>query len=146
MEEKETPFSDMNETPSNDVNETPSNDVNETSKEPCVTSKMTPSINPDDTSILLLDSSSDDDGISAAGVMNDLALRSVQHRARLLQPIQGSSSTPTSPSTFTNGHFSMSDNIPKPRQSIEPPPKQVINSFFSRFEKADVSLMNSPYL
>lgn len=140
MEEKETP--------SCDVNETPSNDVNETSKEPSVTSKMTPSINPDDTSILLLDSSSDDDDddISAAGVMNDLALRSVQHRARLLQPIQGSSSTPTSPSTFTNGHFSMSDNIPKPRQSIEPPPKQVINSFFSRFEKADVSLMYSPYL
>lgn len=120
-------------------NETPSNDVNDPSPSMSETLQETPSVNPDDTSILLLDSSSDDEDISAAGVMNDLALRSVQHRARLLQPIQTSSSTPTSPSTSTTGHFSMSDNLPKPRQSIETPPKEFMNSFFSRFEKADVS-------
>lgn len=120
-------------------NDTSSNDVNDPSPTVNETPKVTPTINPDDTSILLLDSSSDDEDISAAGVMNDLALRSVQHRARLLQPIQASSSTPTSPSTSTTGHFSMSDNLPKPHQSIETPPKEFMNSFFSRFEKADVS-------
>lgn len=91
-----------------------------------------------DDSVLDLDSSSDEE-ITAAGVMNQLALHSLQHRSRLLRPAPISTSTPSSPSVLTNGHFSLSDNIPKTCGSgPERIRQEVENAFFGRFEKADV--------
>ena len=85
----------------------------------------------DSDSMLVLESSSEDEEVQAAAVMNELALHSVQHRARLLQPVQG------------NHQVSMSDNLPLKESAVEPSKsitKQVENEFFARFDKADVSI------
>jgi len=93
--------------------------------------------------MLVLESGSEDeeDDITAAGIMNNLALHSVQHRAQLLQPLQPTTSNstflsaPSSPTrttgtTGTTGTTERSFDIPKQQQ--------VENIFLQRFDEADV--------
>ena len=82
--------------------------------------------------MLVLDSSSDEEDIDAAAMMNDLALHSVQHRARLLQPLQPTSE-PGSPTVRTPGHFRVNSDM-----DIRSIQIKTENQFFARFADADV--------
>ena len=84
--------------------------------------------------MLELDSSSDDEALDAAAMLNDLALHSVQHRARLIQSTQPASQ-PSSPKVQTPGHFRMNSDM-----DIHAMKVKVENTFFSRFENADVRM------
>ena len=84
--------------------------------------------------MLELDSSSDEEDMDAAAMLNDLALHSVQHRARLIQPTQAASQ-PSSPKVQSAGHFRMNSDMDIHTMKIK-----AENAFFARFETADVGM------
>ena len=84
--------------------------------------------------MLVLESGSEDEdededlNLTAAGIMNNLALHSVQHRAQLLQPSSSNPtfhSAPSSPKK-TDISFDVSNQ------------QQIENLFLQRFDEADV--------